>query len=101
MCLAIPMRISQILSENEALAEYKGIKKNINISLVYPIQQDDFVLVHTGFAIQKIDEEEFYKTMQILEEESKIREEMFPEDITDFVLDDKSPKLINFKDHKT
>jgi hypothetical protein len=38
--------------------------------------------------------------MQILEEESKIREEMFPEDITDFDLDDKSPKLINFKDHK-
>ncbi len=96
MCLAIPMKISEILSENEAIAEYKGIKKNINIALVYPIEKDDYVLVHTGFAIQKIDEDEFYKTLQILEEESKIREEMFPEDRDNFDLEDKAPKFIHF-----
>lgn len=92
MCLAIPMKIIQIDGENGIL-EYKGIQKKINLSLVQPVEIGEYVLVHTGFAIQKIDEEEFYKTMEILEEESKIREELFPEE---FDLDSKEPTFIKF-----
>lgn len=93
MCLAIPMKVIDIKSEYEAIVEYKSVRKQIDISLVQPIQKEDYVLVHTGFAIQKIDEEEFYKTMQILENESKIREELFPEEID---LEDPKPKYIHF-----
>ncbi len=92
MCLAIPMKIISLEGES-AIVEYKGVKKKINISLVSPIQVGDYVLVHTGFAIQKIDEEEFYKTMEILEEESKIREELFPEE---FDLNSKETQFIKF-----
>lgn len=98
MCLAIPMKVIEIKSEYEAIVEYKSVRKQIDVSLVQPIEKGDYVLVHTGFAIQKIDEEEFYKTMQILEDESKIREELFPEEMD---LDDPEPKFIPFlKDDK-
>lgn len=63
---------------------------------MHPIDIGDYVLVHTGFAIQKIDEEEFYKTMEILEEESKIREELFPEELD---LDSKTSKFIKFNNN--
>lgn len=93
MCLAIPMKVVEIKSDYEAIVEYKSVRKQIDISLVRPLEKGDYVLVHTGFAIQKIDEEEFYKTMQILEDESKIREELFPEEID---LEDPKPKFIPF-----
>ncbi|MFN3603853.1 MAG: HypC/HybG/HupF family hydrogenase formation chaperone [Leptonema sp. (in: bacteria)] len=92
MCLAIPMKLVSIEGEF-GIVEYKGIQKRINISLVTPIEAGEYVLVHTGFAIQKIDEEEFYETMKILEEESKVREELFPEESD---LESKEPKLIQF-----
>ncbi len=94
MCLAIPMKIDQILSQNEALVEYKGIKKVVDISLVHPVNNGEYVLVHTGFAIEKISEEEFIKTMEILEQEAKIREELFPEE---YNLDTTQPQFIQFK----
>ncbi|MDW7976343.1 MAG: HypC/HybG/HupF family hydrogenase formation chaperone [Leptospiraceae bacterium] len=87
------MKVIKVFDSQEALVEYKGIEKKIDVSLVQPVCEGEFVLVHTGFAIQKIDEEEFQKTMEILEEESKIREELFPQD---WDLDDPEPKFIKF-----
>lgn len=95
MCLAIPMKVVKVEDEI-GIVEYKGIQKKINLSLVHPIDIGDYVLVHTGFAIQKIDEEEFYKTMEILEEESKIKEELFPEELD---LDSKTSKFIKFNNN--
>jgi hydrogenase expression/formation protein HypC len=57
MCLAIPARINRI-NKNIAEVESLGVKKEVDISLVPGVKVGDYVIVHAGFAIQIIDEED-------------------------------------------
>jgi hydrogenase expression/formation protein HypC len=57
MCLAIPARITKI-NKNIAEVESLGVKKEVDISLVPGVKVGDYVIVHAGFAIQLIDEED-------------------------------------------
>jgi hydrogenase expression/formation protein HypC len=75
MCLAIPGRIVEIQDEDLQLAraEVSGVRRTINISLVNDeegdaIQIGDWVLIHVGFALSKIDEEEAEYTLRALEQ---------------------------------
>ena len=53
MCLAIPLKIINI-NGNEAVGELNGIEKNIRIDMIKNINIGEYVLVHAGFAINKI-----------------------------------------------
>ncbi len=74
MCLGIPGRIVEILDEDLMLAkaEVGGVRRNINIGLVHDdgdrVEIGDWVLIHVGFALSKIDEEEARSTLRVLEE---------------------------------
>ena len=74
MCLAIPGRIVEIVDEDLMLAkaEVSGVRRNIDISLVHGegarVEIGDWVLIHVGFAMSKIDEAEAQRTLQVLEE---------------------------------
>jgi hydrogenase expression/formation protein HypC len=57
MCLAIPARINRI-NKNIAEVESLGVKKEVDVSLVPGVKVGDYVIVHAGFAIQLIDEED-------------------------------------------
>ena len=57
MCLAIPAKIIKI-TKNIAEVETMGVKKDVNITLVPEVKKGDYVIVHAGFAIQVVDEEE-------------------------------------------
>ncbi len=69
MCLAIPGKIIKINQKDDfANVDYgDGTKRIINISLV-DVKVGDYVLVHAGFAIEKIDEVEAQKTLDIFRE---------------------------------
>lgn len=56
MCLAIPGKIIEITGE-KAIADFQGIKKEINISLV-KVALGDYVMVHAGFAIERLHTED-------------------------------------------
>lgn len=62
MCLAIPGRIEAILSEEElartASVSFAGIRKTVNIAFVPEAQVGDYVIVHVGVAISKLDAEQ-------------------------------------------
>jgi hydrogenase expression/formation protein HypC len=62
MCIAIPLEVIKI-NDSEALVHYKGVKMNVNISLLENVTIGDFVLVHAGCAIEKMDKEEARKTI--------------------------------------
>ena len=70
MCLGIPGRIIEIVDEEYDIAkvEVSGVKRNISIALVRPegIASGDWVLVHVGFAMSKIDETEAQETLKAL-----------------------------------
>ena len=68
MCLAVPAEVTEILDNDLATIDVGGAKARISVQLVDDVSVGDFVLVHAGFAIEKIDQVEAAKTMQLLEE---------------------------------
>ena len=70
MCLAIPGKIIEITDEN-ARVDINGVITDVNISLIEDPQVGDYVMVHTGFAFQKYDEQEALENLKMLEEISR------------------------------
>lgn len=68
MCLAIPVRITEITGEQSAKGEVGGIVKEVNLSLVDGVQVDDYVIVHVGFALSKLEPEEAEQTLALFAE---------------------------------
>jgi hydrogenase expression/formation protein HypC len=64
MCLAIPGKIESITADT-AVVDYGGLKKEANLSLV-SVKVGDYVLVHVGFAIEKVDEKIARETYSLL-----------------------------------
>ena len=71
MCLGIPGQILNIVDDANSIAkvDVSGVKRNVSIALVRPdgIEPGDWVLIHVGFAMSKIDEKEAYETMKGLQ----------------------------------
>ncbi len=72
MCLGIPGEIEEIGGEEElkrtARVSFGGVKKEVNLAYLPEAKEGDYVIVHAGFAISKLDEEEARETLQYLEE---------------------------------
>lgn len=69
MCLAIPMRVIEIDGFN-ARCEAKGIERTVSLFLLQhePVSAGDMVLIHVGYAIQKVSEEEARTAWDLLDE---------------------------------
>jgi len=72
MCLGIPGEIVEILADREDLAmvSVEGVKRVVNIGLLEdePLAPGDWILIHVGFALSKIDEDEARATLRLLEQ---------------------------------
>lgn len=68
MCLAVPAEIVELKEGCVAVIDVGGVRRDISVMLVDDAVPGDFVLVHAGFAIEKIDAAEAAATMRILEE---------------------------------
>jgi hydrogenase expression/formation protein HypC len=66
MCLAVPGKIVSISGQN-AMIDFGGVQREANVSLIEP-RVGDYVVVHAGFAIQVVDEEEARETIKLWEE---------------------------------
>ncbi len=75
MCLAIPSRVVEIDEVSKtAIVETFGVKRKVSTMLLNePLQVGDYVLVHVGFAMEKVDPEEAKKTLELFKE-------LFPEE---------------------
>jgi hydrogenase expression/formation protein HypC len=67
MCLAVPVQVVSTKG-NEAEVEIGGVKRRVSIILTPEARVGDYVLLHTGYAINVIDEAEAQETLKILEE---------------------------------
>ncbi len=69
MCLAVPSRILKIKEDNTALVETLGVRRVVSLDLIQEeVKEGDYVLIHVGFAIQKLNEEEARKSLELFEE---------------------------------
>lgn len=70
MCLGVPGRVVSFVDETRQLAkvDVSGVKRNINVGLVLPdgLEIGDWVLIHVGFALAKIDDDEARRTTDYL-----------------------------------
>ncbi|GAB4268789.1 MAG: HypC/HybG/HupF family hydrogenase formation chaperone [Methylomicrobium sp.] len=68
MCLAVPMQIISI-DNNRAMCSTKGIEREVSLFLLQdePVSVGDYVLIHVGYAIQKISAEEARSTWELLD----------------------------------
>jgi len=73
MCLAVVAQVKEI-RENVGMADFGGLTQEIRLDLIEEPQVNDWVLVHTGFAIQRIDENEAHEIMKIMAEITEINE---------------------------
>lgn len=67
MCLAMPMKINRIDGKN-ADCEAGGLVQTIRIDFIQDARPGDYVMVHAGFAIQKMSEKEALENLELLEE---------------------------------
>jgi hydrogenase expression/formation protein HypC len=69
MCLAIPGQVVEIVDEGNRLAkvDVAGVQRNVNVGLVESAEPGDWVLIHVGFALSKVDEDEAQATLRLLQ----------------------------------
>lgn len=68
MCLGIPAKIIEIDKAKQGKVDYMGTKVKTNFSLLEKARAGDWVIVHAGYAISKLDEEEAQETFALLRE---------------------------------
>jgi hydrogenase expression/formation protein HypC len=74
MCLAIPACVEQLLDENNAIVNLGGVRKAISLALVEDVAVGDYVIVHVGYALQKLDVEEAARTLALFAEMSAMND---------------------------
>lgn len=72
MCLAVPAEVLELKEDELALIDIGGVRKDVSLMLVDGVEVGDFVLVHAGFAIEKIDEDEARRTLELLGEAARL-----------------------------
>jgi hydrogenase expression/formation protein HypC len=80
MCLAIPGKIVEIVDRENSIAkvEVGGVRRSVNIGMLDAdnTHVGDYVLIHVGFAMSKVDEKEAEETLKLLQELGQYEEEL-------------------------
>ncbi|MCB1533875.1 MAG: HypC/HybG/HupF family hydrogenase formation chaperone [Rhodoblastus sp.] len=78
MCLAIPVKIVELLEDGMARVTIEGISKVVSIALVDNLEVGDYVVLHVGYALSRISPEEAERTLALLREAGALGAEAAP-----------------------
>jgi hydrogenase expression/formation protein HypC len=67
MCLAIPARVIELCANDSAIVDLSGVRKEISLALVDEVAVGDYVIVHVGYALSKLDPTEAEKTLALFD----------------------------------
>lgn len=76
MCLAIPARVVSIEGSDMATVALEGIRKPVSTALLEQVAVGDYVLIHVGYALHKLSEEEAERTLELMAEAGVLAEEL-------------------------
>jgi hydrogenase expression/formation protein HypC len=68
MCLALPVRVVELAPGDNAIIDLGGIRKQISLALVEDVAVGDYVILHVGYALSKLDPAEAEKTLALFRE---------------------------------
>lgn len=74
MCLAIPALIEELTTPGNAIVNLGGVRKEISLALISDAAVGDYVIVHVGYALQKLDPQEAQRTLEMFAEMGQIDE---------------------------
>ena len=74
MCLAMPVKVIELCGNDQAVVDLDGIHKTISLALVEDVGVNDYVILHAGYALQKLDIEEAEQTLALFREISAAQE---------------------------
>lgn len=70
MCLAVPAKVVELRAADTAVVEMGGVRKVISLALLDGVMLGEYVIVHVGYALQRLDPLEAQKTLALLDEMS-------------------------------
>ncbi|WP_026783378.1 HypC/HybG/HupF family hydrogenase formation chaperone [Pleomorphomonas koreensis] len=68
MCLAVPALVTELLPDSMAKISLDGVSMTISVALVKNVAVGDYVIVHVGYALSKVDPDEARRTLDLLDE---------------------------------
>ena len=68
MCLAIPVKVVELGAGDTAMVDLGGVRKEISLALLTDVQVGDYVILHVGYALSKLDPEEAERTLALFAE---------------------------------
>lgn len=71
MCLAIPARVVEVRPDSKAIIDLGGVRKEVSTALIDSVVLDDYLIIHVGYAIGKVDPEEAQRTLEMFGELAK------------------------------
>lgn len=72
MCHALPAKVAEIIDEDQVIVNLGGIEKQISTALIDPVEIGDYVIIHVGYALTKLNEQEAKKTLALFDEMTKL-----------------------------
>lgn len=72
MCLAVPVEVVELLDHDQALIDVGGVRNRVSLILVDDVAVGDYVIVHTGFAIARLDVEEAERTLALFDQIAQV-----------------------------
>ena len=78
MCLAIPVKIVELLDDGMARVTMEGVSKVVSVALVEDLELGDYVILHVGYALSRISSEEAERTLALLREAGAVGAEAAP-----------------------
>jgi hydrogenase expression/formation protein HypC len=76
MCLAIPAEVTALLDDDMARVSIDGVGKIISVALIEDLKVGDYVIIHVGYALTKIDPDEAQRTLALLAELGAVQPEL-------------------------
>ncbi len=68
MCLALPVQVIELGADDMAIVDLGGVRKAISLALLDDVKVGDYVILHVGYALSKLDPEEAEKTLALFAE---------------------------------
>ncbi|MEZ5849682.1 MAG: HypC/HybG/HupF family hydrogenase formation chaperone [Hyphomicrobiaceae bacterium] len=76
MCLALPARVVSLEADDMAVVALEGVRKKVSLALIDDVAVGDYVLVHVGYALHKVSEDEAARTLAMMAEAGVLAEEL-------------------------
>lgn len=68
MCLAVPVKVVEVCGDDEAVVDLGGVRKRISVALLDEVAVGDYVILHVGYALNRLDPEEAERTLALFAE---------------------------------